>query len=958
MNLEQALDLQPGLTFRIAKTGGRFIFTLCRGQLLARMFPGVEKAEGCFVDARLSREEGRLLVARLDEAWSGKGCSFELIVRGGGCVSLFAIEPVKEREVVVELIGSAADITDRKRMEENGAEGDSWLKSLLDNIQAGVTVIDKETHIICEANPATLRMLGASREEVVGRLCHKFICPAEFGKCPICDLGQNLDNSERNLVRSNGTVVPILKTVVQIMLRGRACLVESFVDISERKEQEGVLHRANEDLTRRARELEQSHVQMLSVMEDLESSRQRLEESHVELKKAIERSSQLALAAEAANKAKGEFLANISHEIRTPMNAVIGLAELLGQTSLTEEQADYVRTIGTSGDALLSLINEILDFSKIEAGKFKIIQENFDLMDLVEGSLDVLAGQAAAKHIEMVSHIEADVPLMLCGDGGRLRQVMVNLLSNAVKFTEQGEVVARVRMERQEEDRVWLHFEVEDTGIGMSAKIQERLFEVFWQGDGSASRKYGGTGLGLAISRRIVELMEGRIGVHSEEGKGTLFWFQIPLMKSRMPSLHSRPDPAGLSNLHCAVVDDNATSRMILHKVLSSWGMTCDCFETVEAGLLSVRERASSGTPYALLLSDMAMPEMTGVDLVMSVKADPVLSTLPVVVLTSMGISAELDKVRELPGVRVMIKPIKQSLLLDAIMMVMDGTGSGRISSRAELSAPWSTGAGLKSARILLVEDNNVSRMVALKQLLKLGYSQVDAACNGREALEAAIRNKYDVILMDCQMPEMDGFEATARIRAKEQQGGGGRKVPIVAMTANALEGDREKCLQAGMDDYLSKPVRVEVLRQVLEDWVTGQPSGKRKRAVAVGNPDELEKRAKRIFGGVISGLDERCREFSVDTSEVDEVLVSLFGEHIATLVSSLRSAVHGQGEAAIRRDAHSLLGMGGTIGVPTLSVVAAELSAGAKRGDFKRCLELVEGLREWAGIKAEEGYE
>jgi len=824
MNADLSMDLQPGMTFRVAKSGDRFTFPLCRGQLVSRVTSCKWGIVGRFVDDVLSPEVRRAFVPHLESSWNGKACSFELALEKEKITCLITVQPRMKNGVVVELVGSALDITDRKQKEEDAAESERRLKLLLDNIQAGVLVIDEESHVICYANPAALRMLGASPEDVLNRKCQQFVCPAQVGKCPISDLHQTVDNSERQLMRRDGTFLPILKTVVPITLRGRPCLLESFVDISERKNSEQILRSANEDLSRRTRELEHNHVQMLSVMEDLEASRKRLEDSHDELRKAIERSNKLAVAAESANKAKSEFLANISHELRTPMNAVIGLTGLMAQTQMTAEQADYIRTIGTSGEALLSLINEILDFSKIEAGKFRIVQEDFDLMELVEDSLDVLAENAASKHIEIVSHIEKDVPLMLRGDAGRLRQVMINLLSNAVKFTEKGEVVARVRLDRREEDRVWLHFEVQDTGIGMSPEVQKRLFEVFWQEDGSASRKYGGTGLGLAISRRLVELMEGRMGVQSEAGRGSLFWFQLPLTVSGAASRRFRPDPASLSHLRCVVVDDNATSRLILEKILHSWGMVCDCYGTVEEGLRSIREKAASGKPYALLLSDMAMPELSGLDLVMSIKGDTTLSSLPVVVLTSMGITADVEKIKALKGVRVIAKPVKQSLLLDSIMVVLDGEGQGGLSAVSESPLPVDVEPEEQSARILLVEDNVVNRKVALKQLHKLGYPRTDSACNGREALVALDAKDYDLILMDCQMPEMDGFEATGRIRDREKQQGAGRRVPILAMTANAMQGDREKCLAAGMDDYMSKPIRVEILKQALEGW---RPGGK-----------------------------------------------------------------------------------------------------------------------------------
>ena len=584
-------------------------------------------------------------------------------------------------------------------------------------------------------------------------------------------------------------------------------------------------HPSREDQGRRSGDADQSHVLMLNMVEDLDRSRMNQDKAHAELQQAIERANRLAVAADSANKAKSEFLANMSHEIRTPMNAVVGLTELLLQSPMSDEQKDCVRTINTCGDSLLTLINDILDFSKIEAGKLRIVSEVFDLRDVVEGSLHVLAKKAEAKGVELVTDMDAEVPSGLKGDPDRLRQVLLNLLSNAVKFTELGEIVLHVRIERREGETVWLYFDVQDSGIGMSADVQSRLFEPFSQGDASAARKYGGTGLGLAISRRLVELMGGRIGVQSEPGKGTTFWFEIPAVGEHLSKRREIP-AALLRGVRCLVVDDNAASRLTLKKQLASRGLSCDCLDSVASALAAVRHRAAAGASYGLVLADQQMPEKGGADLVAELRNDPALAEIPVVVLTAGGggSTSASRALRQIKRVYVVPKPVKQAALLEAILQALDR-------SQAEVAAPAlpappgvAPAAFAENAvRILLAEDNAVNQAVALRQLKKLGYQQVDAVGNGREVLEILERRAYDLVLMDCQMPELDGYETARRIRQRETSGAPffrpGR-IPIVAMTAHALEGDRDKCLAAGMDDYITKPVHLEELIRVLDQWI------------------------------------------------------------------------------------------------------------------------------------------
>ncbi|BBO76851.1 hypothetical protein DSCW_42680 [Desulfosarcina widdelii] len=800
-------------------------------------------------------------------------------------------EITKRREAETQLVqhrDNLEGLIRQKTLQVRRSE--AMLKMILDSMPYAVVIVGTEKRIRY-ANEVALAMMGyETRECVTGRVCYETFCPTEANRCPILDLGRELDRSERTISTREGKKIPILKSATRLILEDEAVVLETFVDITESKQAERDLRKAK-------------------------------------------------IRAEEANVAKSQFLANMSHEIRTPLNGIIGMAELALDTNLSPDQRKIAETIEKESNTLLELINSILDYSKIEAGKFQLESIPFDLRVLIEDVASSIAIRAKNYGLEFISFVSRGIPGKLLGDPGRLRQVLNNLAGNALKFTEKGEIAIRAHTVEEGPDHASIRFEVTDTGIGIPEEQQSSIFDGFAQANGSTTRQYGGTGLGTTIAKQLVEMMGGEIGLISTQGEGSTFWFTVEFEKAPQRPAKTA-DNVSLSGLKVMVVDDMDAPREIMMEYLTYHGI--EAFESaspIEA-LERIEAASVSPQPFNLLLSDIRMPEMDGFELASRIKGNDALKNMAIVLISGINEIGDGEKCRSIGVDGYLNKPVKLADLTQTIKMVCGVDVTADSNSRTLVTRDTIDEMKSEQIRVLLVEDYPTNQQVALNHLHKAGYL-ADLAENGQEAVVAYGRNPYDIILMDMNMPVMDGYKAIDTIRkmenASEKDGAAPRRIPIIAITANALSGDREKCLVAGADDYLSKPLKKERLLAMIGKW-TDSPVPEANDACLEKNHDPSDHADEPV------NYAQALKEFGNEADVLADVLTGFVCDAKQQIEKVRNAVVYGDTDM-IASEAHAIKGGSSNLTASFLADAAAALEAAAKSGSLTQTASRIDAL-------------
>jgi len=790
--------------------------------------------------------------------------------------------------MIVFIIGAFAYVLKQiRRSTDKLIKNEAQIKTILKILPAGVVIIDMESRKIVFANSIAAEMGMTSVDNMIGRICHQFICPAEKDNCPILDQGQKLDTSERILLRSDGKELNILKTVKFLEYEERSCLLESYIDITDRKRAELELVEMNQYLK-----------QQTTLAQDL------------------------AAQAESANKTKGEFLANMSHEIRTPMNAVIGFNGLLENTNLTSQQLDYVRKAGTAAKNLLGIINDILDFSKTEVYKLNIDAIEFNLDDVLDKVSNIVGIKAFGRGLEFIVLKTPDTPVDLIGDPMRLEQVLLNLTNNSVKFTEKGEIIVHVHLKEKHANKAKICFEVKDTGIGLTREQMQTLFRPFSQADSSTTRKYGGTGLGLSISKHLVNMMGGDIDVESEHGHGAVFHFDSVFGINEKKEAISKLTLESMDNIKIMIVDDHETAIEVIGSYLESFAFKIVTAASGEAALDKYRQCMENGEKIDLILMDWKMPGMDGIETWKKIKEIGRGFDLPkIIIVTAYGMEDGVHLAEKESIDNILMKPVGRSALFDAILNVF---GHGIKKSQKQNVLPHDFDA-LGNRKVLVVEDNEVNQELVKRILEQQGF-QVEIANDGIEAIERLKEDQdYGLVLMDIQMPNLDGYEATKKIRKNPALA----LIPIIALTADAMKGTREKVEQAGMNDYITKPIDTEKLFFAIHKWIKqgeGNGSGEngKKQPLAADSfktsltAIDTEDGIKRVLGD--SGLYLSILKIFFKTHEtiMEEIKIKLASKDIKRALEMI----------------HNLKGVAGNIGAITIADLAAELETALKSGN------------------------